>query len=156
MLPAVPGGRRRNSRSADQIFGGEKIMKFLIAEDDFTSRKLLQRTLEKYGMCDVAVNGKEALTAFTEALKKGEKYDLICLDIMMPELDGHGVITKVRDIEVKNGIGGLDGVKIVMVSGLDDTKNVLTAFREGCEAYITKPLDRKKLFEHLRSFGLIE
>lgn len=131
-------------------------MKALIAEDDFASRKLLQKTLEKHGACDVAVNGQEAVTAFREAVDKGEKYDLICLDIMMPELDGHATLSKIREIEQQKGIIGLDGVKIIMVTAMDDPKNVLGAFREGCEAYITKPLDRAKLFEHLESFGLVK
>ena len=63
-------------------------MKILIAEDDFASRKFMLRFLSKFGECDVTVDGMEAVDAFLMALDCDEGYDLVCLDIMMPELDG--------------------------------------------------------------------
>lgn len=64
-------------------------MKSLIVEDDFTGRLLLQKLLAPYGECHIAVNGKEAISAFAMALESGERYDRVCLDIMMEEKDGH-------------------------------------------------------------------
>ena len=55
-------------------------MKILMAEDDFTSRKILQIILSKYGEVDIAVNGSEAIKAVKFALAKHENYDFICLD----------------------------------------------------------------------------
>ncbi|MCA1987263.1 MAG: response regulator, partial [Desulfovibrio sp.] len=63
-------------------------MRVLIVEDDFTSRKLMQTILSPYGDCDVAVNGREAVEAFQNALNSAKPYDLVCMDIMMPEMDG--------------------------------------------------------------------
>ena len=63
-------------------------MKALVVEDDFTSRLIMQEMLLGYGSVHIAVNGREALDAFMVAFEKGAPYDLICLDIMMPELDG--------------------------------------------------------------------
>ena len=74
-------------------------MRTLVVEDDFTSRLLLQSFLAKYGDCHIAVNGKEAITAFRTANQEGNKYDLICMDIMMPEMDGQAAITQIRDLE---------------------------------------------------------
>lgn len=61
-------------------------MKTLIVEDDFTSRLFLQEVLKEFGEIHLAVNGQEGLTAFQEALNQGKPYNLICLDIMMPEM----------------------------------------------------------------------
>jgi two-component system chemotaxis response regulator CheY len=63
-------------------------MRTLIVEDDFTSRLLLQSFLSVYGECHIAVNGREAVAAFRAAQERPQAYDLICMDIMMPEMDG--------------------------------------------------------------------
>ena len=131
-------------------------MKGLIVEDDFTSRKLLLAFLGKHGPCDVAVDGKEALSAFEAAFRDGDPYDLVCLDIMMPEIDGHGVLRSIRDFEEKNKVQSDKRVKIVMTSALGDPKNVLNAFQSGAEAYLEKPLDKAGLMTELQKLGLIE
>ena len=67
-------------------------MKTLIVEDDFTSRAVLQTFLSRYGECHIAVNGWEAVEAFRIALESGPRYDLICMDIMMPGMDGREAV----------------------------------------------------------------
>jgi two-component system, chemotaxis family, chemotaxis protein CheY len=130
-------------------------MKTLIVEDDFTSRLLLQEFLRSQGISHIAVNGKEALQAFRSALESGVPYDLICLDIMMPEMNGHEVLKAVRSIEAAKGMLNSSGVKILMTTALDDMTNVTSAYRELCDGYLVKPIDRAKLFDELLSLGLI-
>ena len=79
-------------------------MRVLVVEDDFISRRLLCRYLEPHGECDVAVNGNEALSAFKQALSSGQYYDLICLDIMMPGMDGQETLKRMRILEREAGI----------------------------------------------------
>ena len=74
----------------------------------------------------------------------------------MPEMDGHDVLKAIRKIESQHGIGGLDGVKVVMITALGDSKNVMGAFRTGCEAYIVKPVKKGKLLEEIEKLGLIK
>jgi two-component system chemotaxis response regulator CheY len=116
-------------------------MKVLIAEDDFTCRKLMQRLLAPFGESDIA---------------EGERYDLVCLDIMMPEMDGQTVLKEIRKIEEESGLGGLDGVKILMTTALNDPKNIMQAFNSQCEGYLVKPIDRAKLITLLHDFGFSE
>jgi len=129
-------------------------MKSLVVDDDFTCRRILQAYLSKYGECHIAVDGKEALDAFTSSLEENEPYDVITLDIMMPEMNGHDVLKSIREIEEKKGRFGIDSVKIIMTSALDDSENIKHAFREQCEAYLVKPIDRQKLIDKLTEFGL--
>ena len=82
----------------------ERFMKILLAEDDFASRKFMSNYLGKYGDCDITVDGEEAVDAFLMALEDGEPYDLICLDVMMPVLDGYQALKAIRDIEKERGI----------------------------------------------------
>lgn len=131
-------------------------MKILIAEDDFASRKFMLRFLSEYGECDVTVDGKEAVEAFTMAIEDKEPYDLVCLDIMMPEMDGYGALQKIREIEQKNGINQKNASKIIMTTALNDGRNVMKAFSLGCVAYAGKPIDPKKLEQEMIKLGLIK
>lgn len=130
-------------------------MKTLIVEDDFTSRLLLQEILKIYGPPHTANNGKEAVAAVREALDAGDPYDLICLDIMMPEMDGQEALRKIREEEELRGILSSNGVKIVMTTALDDPKNVIAAYQNLCDTYIIKPIQKKMLLEALRKLQLI-
>ncbi len=130
-------------------------MKTLIVKDDFTSRLLLQEMLKEYGVAHIAVNGLEAITAVRQSMLENEPYDFICLDIMMPELDGHQVLKHVRDAEKERGIQSSRRTKIVMTTGLRDIKNVMKAFDNICDGYLFKPIDKSKLLKILNKHTLI-
>lgn len=130
-------------------------MKILIAEDDFASRKFMSRFLSKYGECDVTVDGTEAVDAFLMALDSDESYDLVCLDIMMPELDGYQVLKTIRDIEKERNIPEEKASKVIMTTALNEGRNVTKAFELGCVAYAGKPIDQEKFENVLRKLALI-
>jgi len=130
-------------------------MRILIAEDDFTSRLFMKKFLSKYGECDVAIDGIEALDAYLNSLREENIYDLICLDIMMPRLDGMKVLKSIRDIEKQNGIESDKKVKIIMTTALNDKATVLKAYDSGCEAYAWKPIEVDKFILVMRELGLI-
>ncbi|TFG48071.1 MAG: response regulator [Candidatus Brocadiia bacterium] len=131
-------------------------MKCLITEDDFTSRKLLQIHLSDFADCFVAVNGIEAVKAFHDAIAEQKPYDLICLDIMMPEMNGHDALKMIRRTEQANNIHGSDGVKVIMTTAMTDSKHIFSAFRGGCESYIIKPVRKERLLKELKNLGLIQ
>lgn len=133
----------------------EKDMKILLVEDDFTSRLLLQKMLEPHGECHIAVNGREAVCAFGQALDDGSPYELVCLDIMMPELDGQAALREMRAMEEAKGIFSTDGVKIVMTTALADIKNMATAFNKLCDGYLIKPLKVTSINQMLKEQGLV-
>jgi len=130
-------------------------MKTLIVEDDFTSRLLLQELLKSYGPVHIAVNGNEALGAVRNALEANQPYDLICLDIMMPEMDGQEALREIRSLEEVRGIFSSEGSKIMMTTVMADLKNVSTAYMNLCDAYLTKPIRKSVLNQELRTLKLI-
>lgn len=131
-------------------------MKILIAEDDLASRKFLFKVLSRYGDCDLVVDGLEALDAYLIALKDSDPYDLICLDIMMPKVDGVKVLKNIRDLEAQKGIPPEKRSKIIMTTALAETQFVKNAFDIGCDAYAAKPIDIAKLTDVLKNLGLIK
>lgn len=130
-------------------------MKTLLAEDDFVTRKFMEKMLEKYGECDVVVDGNGAIDAFMIALDGNEVYDLICLDVMMPEMDGYQVLKGIRNIEKAHRISKEQGVKIIMITALNEQQSIDMAFELGCSVYCAKPIDIEKFEEALRDLKLI-
>jgi len=131
-------------------------MKTLIVEDDFTSRLVLQTFLSRYGECHIAVNGREAVEAFRSALQSGHRYDLVCMDIMMPEMDGRETVKQVRALEQERGILSTSGAKIIMTTVVDDIKDVARCFEELCDAYLLKPINLAELLKQVESYHLVQ
>lgn len=131
-------------------------MKTLLAEDDFASRKFMDKHLSQYGDCEVVVDGEEAVDAFMMALEDDEPYDLICLDVMMPVMDGYQVLKAIREIEAQRGIPKDKCVKVIMTTALNEESNVKMAFELGCQAYSGKPIDVDKFETVLKKLGLIK
>lgn len=130
-------------------------MKILLAEDDFVTRKFMVNFLSKYGECDVTVDGMEAVDAFMMALEDDEPYDLVCLDIMMPVMDGYQALVAMRKLEKEKNIPEEKAVKVIMTTALNQEKNVKMAFELGCTIYSGKPINQDRFEQALKKLDLI-
>ena len=130
-------------------------MKILLAEDAFATRKFMAGFLSKYGECDITVDGMEAVDAFMMALEDGEPYDLVCLDIMMPVMDGYQALMGIRNLEKQRNIPEDKAVKVIMTTALNEEKNVKMAFDLGCTIYSGKPIDKARFEQAMKKLGLI-
>jgi two-component system chemotaxis response regulator CheY len=130
-------------------------MRILIVEDDLTSRRFLSKFLSQYGEVDVVVDGLEALDAYLISIKDGLPYDLICLDIMMPKVDGVKVLKAIRDYETSRRFPPENRVKVIMTTALQESLLVQQSFEIGCEAYASKPINTDKFVEVLKKLNLI-
>ncbi len=147
-VPAAPA-RLPQPRPAAMLHAGLEAeaknhlgaLKILIAEDNFSSLKLLTRLLERWGQrVTIAVNGREALNLFEK-----DTFDLMILDIQMPEMDGFEVTAAIREIEKKTG-------RHMPICAL--TAHALAGQREQClargmDGFVTKPIEPRKLLEAL-------
>lgn len=130
-------------------------MRFLVVDDDFTSRSMIQKILRPFGDVEVAIDGEEAVEAFSQALKSGEPYDLITLDILMPNVDGQKALREIREIEKESGTEPGSQVKIIMISGLDDSEELHDAFFLGeATSYIVKPINKSLLLQEVEKLGI--
>jgi two-component system chemotaxis response regulator CheY len=131
-------------------------MRVLIAEDDKIGRKLLEKFFDQYGESDIAIDGIAALEAFIKSVETKSYYDLVCLDIMMPKMDGLKALAAMRDIEKKQQVKKENQARIVMITALNDKKTVDDAYRLGCDAYAWKPIHLDRFREVLEELSLIE
>lgn len=129
-------------------------MKSLVVDDDFTHRLLLQRFLSTTGEVHIAANGVEAVQAVRGAIREGQPYDLVCLDIMMPELDGHTALLQIRQLEDELHVPTAEQVKVVMTTAPTEKGHVLDAFREQADAYLSKPVSKDRLLGYVREWKL--
>lgn len=139
--------------------GGEgslmRKLRILIVDDDLISRKYLHGILRKYGSCEIAANGKEAVEYFKMSLASKTFYDIVFLDIMMPEMDGDETLEQIRKLEEATRIASGQGAKIAMISALNDKKNILSSFAKGCEYYLVKPVHHEKIQEIMNEVEML-
>ncbi len=129
-------------------------MKVLVAEDDMASGKFMEKLLSKYGEVVVTRDGIAAVDEFVKAINNNEKFDLVCLDIMMPKIDGYKALASIRDAERKLGLARDSRCKVVMVSALDEGFDAAYA-SDDYEEYICKPIDVIKFDNLIKKLDLI-
>lgn len=119
-------------------------MKILVVDDDYLGREILLSFLEEYGTCDSACDGGEALAKFHAAHETGAPYDLICLDVYMPVLDGNQVLAEIRRTE--ETVGHKSCVFIITAHESPELMENIS----GADDFISKPCSAnliKRLFE---------
>lgn len=132
-------------------------MKCLIADDDSFGQELLTSFLADYAeTIDTARNGAEAVQLFSNALEQGNPYEFVCLDILMPEMDGQEALQQMRQLESKAGLAGNEAAIIVMTTALSSVQEIQKAIWQGdCNNYLVKPIARADLVTLLKSYRLI-
>lgn len=130
-------------------------MRVLVIDDDEPTRKLLKSMVAKMGECETADSGKAALSAFKKAWQDWRPFDLIFLDILMPEMNGSQVLTKIRELEKNKGIPDKLKAKIIMVSGVSQKEMVMACLRDGCDDFMVKPLETQLVINKVRHFGML-
>lgn len=130
-------------------------MKSLVVEDEFVARAILQRFLARYGECDVAVDGDEAITAVSSALAQDAPYALVCLDIGLPKINGQDVLERIRQLELERGLQLGQGCRVIMTTANTAKDHVIGAFRGGADAYLPKPISLPSLAQELKTLRLV-
>ncbi len=131
-------------------------MRILIVDDDFTTRTILKEVLSGYGDLDMCHNGIEAVEAFTLSLDAGEHYDLVLMDMLMPQMGGVEALHKLRRLEANKGLVPSQRCKAIVLSSVEEVKSVINAFKLGeIDTYLVKPLDVAQLLTNVKELNCI-
>ncbi len=122
-------------------------MKTLIVDDDLMNRIMLQEILSGYSEVHSSVDGSEAVLAYRRALERGDPYDLVCMDLLMPVMGGIEALKLIRQEEERCGRSRPRATKVIITTATDDTGTISQAFRELCDAYVIKPIDARELID---------
>ena len=124
-------------------------MKSLIVDDNPINLKVMIKYMQLYGQCVPAMNGQEAIEKFKHALNVNIPFDVVLLDIMMPEVDGHAALNGIRNLEKQFKIPAENKVKIIMTTALSDFKTVQASFAAMADGYLVKPIEKSKLIAEI-------
>lgn len=130
-------------------------MRSLVVDDDYTSSYIYQTILTRFGQCETLSNGLDALEAYRTSIEKGQPYDLMVIDIMMPEMNGYELLKNIRVMEIEKQIYFPFCVKIILTTALDDEENrkiqqYLDNFQE---IYLAKSNNNQEFLDKLTSLG---
>jgi len=133
-------------------------MRCLIVEDENFGREMIKHLLAEYSDdVDTATNGAEAVQMFTQALNEGRPYRLICLDIVMPVMDGQEALKRMRQFEKESGIPDSQAAVIIMTTALDSLQEIKEAIWQGeCNDYLVKPIEPANLLNLMHKYKLID
>jgi two-component system chemotaxis response regulator CheY len=130
--------------------------RYLVVDDDEMGRLMLQDFLSEFAPCDCAANGKEGLAFFEKALSEGNPYSLLCIDLIMPEMNGLALIRKIRELEKTNLLFSNFRTKIFVITASDSTWDKADLILEDlCDDYIVKPFNRSSLMANLYKNELV-
>jgi HD-like signal output (HDOD) protein/AmiR/NasT family two-component response regulator len=129
-------------------------MKILIVDDDPVARSLLRKQISDLAECREVDNGKAAVAAYRNSLEKNDPFQIITLDIMMPDMDGQEVLETIRGIEKEKNLTKDKKAKILMISSRSDKLTILTCVQLGCDDYLAKPFKKEVIIKKLRKLGL--
>ena len=130
--------------------------RYLIVDDENIGRLMLQNFLSEVAECDVAINGKEGLHLFEKAISDGRPYDLICVDLIMPEMNGLAMVRRVREFEKAHPVFSDFRTVIFVITASDSTWDKADLLLDNlCDDYITKPFSRSELMGNLYNHGLV-
>jgi two-component system chemotaxis response regulator CheY len=128
---------------------GPGTLNILIVDDDAASRELMGVLLSDYGRCSYAANGAEAIEVVAQSLNDKEPFDLICLDIMMPEVDGLEALKAIRQLEQEKCLPAADSAKVLMTTTASQVSKTMQAFHHGCSGYLVKPISKENLAKEI-------
>lgn len=129
--PSIGSLSQTNTTASPQIQVTDRKANILVVDDSRTNRSLLAKRLEQQGHSVVqAENGRAALDLMTT-----QPFDLVLLDVVMPELDGYEVLAKLREDQ------SLREIPVIMISAVDEIDSVVKCIELGAEDYLPKPFD---------------
>jgi two-component system chemotaxis response regulator CheY len=131
-------------------------MRVLVVDDDPASRHVLAAQLGGLAESTMCTSGAEAVEAVERAIAAGSHFDVIFLDIIMPHMDGHETLVRIRQAEQEAGLPPEAQARAVMVTSMDDETNTMAALFDGqVSAYLVKPPNKAELLRKLEMLGLL-
>lgn len=114
----------------------------LVVDDDLLARMAAVQCVKRQGHTPrMAVSGAQALE-----MLRSEKFDLVLLDLLMPEMDGFDVLTKIMQDPQ------LSDIPVIIVSGADDADSIEKCMESGAAGRLSKPLDPTQLATQIDAF----
>jgi two-component system chemotaxis response regulator CheY len=127
-------------------------MRSLAIDDEFVALSKMVAMLEPFGQCDAAMTSRQALDLFRSALKEARPYDLVTIDINLPDMSGITLLERLQQEEEQRNA---PRARKIMVTAESTMSNVLAAASGECDGFLAKPVRGALLGEKLVDLGLL-
>lgn len=132
-----------------------KRLRFLVVDDCDLVREITKAILESIVDVETANCGRESVNRFKETVNTKDAFDVILMDIEMPNLDGIDALKEIRQIEKELGMFPPNETKIIMVSALMNHMAIIESLKYGkANSYIVKPIEINELISELHKLGI--
>jgi two-component system chemotaxis response regulator CheY len=130
-------------------------MRTLIIEDDLSNCLLLEEILSPHSECAFATTGKAALQEFINAHAQERTFDLLCLSVMMSDMETHQILDEIRIWEDEHRVQDNCRVRIIMTRAVTDGPRSLQLIQSQGESYTARPIERKHFLHEIESLGFV-
>jgi two-component system chemotaxis response regulator CheY len=128
----------------------KEALRFLVIEDEATTGHLLQFILNRQGACDLLETGSEGMAAFRQALEEGRPYDLVMLDLFLPDMHGDQVLKQFHNLESQHGIRAPgDKCCVLINTASKDLDQMRQALEWEPDGYLIKPINMNLILEKI-------
>jgi two-component system chemotaxis response regulator CheY len=127
-------------------------MKILIIDDEMAALAKMKILLSRYGDCTLVTNGTQALQQCAKAIQDMTPFELITIDIHLPEISGIDLLSAISGLEKSRNTPQSQKI-MVTASGTKD--NLIRATCKGCDGFLVKPVKRDTVDEKMAALGFV-
>ncbi|OIO04485.1 MAG: hypothetical protein AUJ49_02720 [Desulfovibrionaceae bacterium CG1_02_65_16] len=133
------------------------MLRALIIEDAPVNQEFLLQALKPYAESTPTCSGEDGLAAYVRAMREGQPFDVVFLDIMLPGMDGLKTLEHMRAAEEQEELPESSRARVIVTTVLDDDRTASRAFISGrAVSYMTKPFRLRQIRDELGKLGLID
>ena len=129
-------------------------MKVLVIEDDSSTQLLVKKIFGDNVELTVCGESVEGIDLFVDKMIAFDPFDVVLIDINLPDLNGVHTLHLLRRFELVKGIMDKRKAKIIMMTGTADEQNVKSSLANGCDQFLIKPVSKEKVEAKFKAVGI--
>jgi two-component system chemotaxis response regulator CheY len=130
------------------------MIRSLIVDDELVSREKLRIVMSRYGACECVADAASAVKAFVSAWNDWAPFDLLTMDIGLPDKNGVELLKAIRQLEQSHNVGERHRARVIMVTSSAERALVEQCVQAGCNDYIVKPVNAATICAKLEGMSL--
>ena len=133
----------------------DKKIRALIVEDEHVAREKLKMLMSKFSDCKTVETGEDAIRSFSDSLHSKHYFNVVLLDIGLPDMNGKAILNKIHQLEKEKGVAPEDKTKIIMVTASAAGQALFGSIHDNCDDYLLKPVNEAILRDKLNAVGVL-
>ena len=133
----------------------KKKLNALIVEDEQVALAKIKLIMDSIGSYQIAETGDSCLQQFSSSLSSRKYFDVLLIDIGLPDMSGKGLLKKIDELEEKYNVPSDKKVKKIMVTASAEKQDLFGSIQDRCDDYLLKPVTKDIVMDKLKAVGLL-